>query len=208
MTTRPLLRSLACAALLASAASAGARSPEAGNGRGEAPHYAAAFDAQTQSADVQLCLPQAHASVTFAADSGWAMRFISAVKRAGGAAADAANVTAGDGAWRANDWHAGECLSYRADLHAIAQERKPDVGWQMGGDFIAAPQLWLLRADVQGDADAEISVDLPTGWAISAPWRELGREGKNIRFHIPNTPSDWSAAVAFGHFGEERIALP
>jgi hypothetical protein len=30
----------------------------------------------------------------------------------------------------------------------------------------------------------------------------------SIRFHIPNTPPDWSAAVAFGHFSEERIALP
>jgi hypothetical protein len=30
----------------------------------------------------------------------------------------------------------------------------------------------------------------------------------SIRFHIPNTPPDWSAAVAFGHFSEDRIVLP
>jgi hypothetical protein len=136
------------------------------------------------------------------------MRFISDVKRAGTGAADAAKVTASDAGWHAGDWQAGECLSYHADLHAIAQEHKPDVGWQMGEDFIAAPQLWLLRADVQGNADAEVGVDLPPDWAISAPWRELGRDGKNIRFHIPHTPSDWSAAVAFGRFREERIELP
>ena len=30
----------------------------------------------------------------------------------------------------------------------------------------------------------------------------------SIHFRIPATPPDWSAAVAFGRFTEERIALP
>jgi len=188
----------------------------------DSPHYTVTFDAQTQSAGVRLCLAQQHASVDFAADSGWAMRFATELKRDSGAA-----VEAGEVGWTARDWHAGECLAYRADLRAIAAEHKPDVGWQMGADFIAAPQLWLLRPDVQGAADAELRIELPPGWSISAPWRELGREPvppsatakmtkqpsaaalpTSIRFHIPNTPPDWSAAVAFGHFGEERIVLP
>jgi hypothetical protein len=188
----------------------------------DGPHYAVTFDAQSQSAAVRLCLSQQHASVGFAADSGWAMRFATELKRDSGSAVDA-----GEGGWTAHDWRAGECLAYRADLRAIAAEHKPDVGWQMGADFIAAPQLWLLRPDVQGAADADLYIELPAGWSISAPWRELGREtvppsttaeitgqprpaapATSIRFHIPNTPPDWSAAVAFGHFGEERIVLP
>jgi hypothetical protein len=170
---------------------------------GDAPHYAATFDAKAQNVRVQLCLAQAHARVAFAADSGWAMRFASDVKRNG-----SGNVSADDAGWFANDWRAGECLSYTADLRAIAAEHKPDVGWQMGEDFIAAPQLWLLRPDVQADADAEIEVRLPAGWAISAPWREIGHAGDSLHFRIPNTPADWSSAVAFGRFSEDRIVLP
>jgi hypothetical protein len=126
----------------------------------------------------------------------------------GASTPSAAKVDGDDNGWHAADWRAGECLSWRADLRAIAQEHKPDVGWQMGEDFIAAPQLWLLRPDVQAGADAELRIDMPEGWSISAPWRELGRDGKSIRFCIPDTPPDWSAAVAFGRFTEERIALP
>jgi len=203
----------ACAALFACVVTAHAQAPdkpvpEATDARAGTTNYVVTFDAQTQSVDVQLCLAQAHARVVFAADSGWAMRFISEVKRVGAGAPSAAKVDGDDNGWHAADWRAGECLSWRADLRAIAQEHKPDVGWQMGEDFIAAPQLWLLRADVQAGADAELRIDMPAGWAISAPWRDLGRDGKSIRFRIPNTPPDWSAAVAFGRFTEERIALP
>ncbi len=226
MTTR-LLRILACSTLLACAAAAHAQASAdragAADDREVGPSYAVNFDAQTQSAVVQLCLAHEHAKVAFAADSGWAMRFISDVKRVGASARDAAKVDSDDNGWHAVDWRAGECLSWRADLHAIAQEHKPDVGWQMGEDFIAAPQLWLLRADVQASADAELRIELPTGWSISAPWRQLEPSSvtATIRkqpslaalstkryFSIPNTPPDWSAAVAFGRFTEDRIALP
>lgn len=175
----------------------------------DAPTYAVRFVAATQQADVRACLAKAHAHVRFAADSGWAMRFVSGLSR------DHGTVSAADRGWDAADWRAGECLAYRADLRAIAAEHKPDVGWQAGTDFIAAPQLWLLRPDVQGDADAHARIELPPGWSVSAPWRELASRpaperpaARSIQFQIPNTPSDWSSAVAFGHFDEEPIALP
>jgi hypothetical protein len=169
----------------------------------ELPHYRVAFDAQTLKANVELCLPKAQSEATFTADSDWAMRFIRDVRRGGGRAVDP-----GDSAWIASDWQAGECLTYRADIGAIAAQHKPDVGWRLGDDLVAAPQLWLLRADVEDVDGAEISVDLPAAWSISAPWRELWRDGRSIRFHIAQTPADWSAAVALGKFKEERIALP
>ena len=200
-------------------------------GDGEAPRYAVLFDAATRQADVQLCLTGAHAAVEFAADSAWAMRFVAQLRRTGGGA-----LPAGDSGWSARDWKSGECLSYRADLGAIAAEHKSDVGWQLGQDLVTAPQLWLLRPDVQGSETAELRIELPRGWAISAPWRELPRttEGPiaakpdqnaaaavsatepaaptglphRITFQIPNTPADWSAAVAIGQFQEEPMALP
>lgn len=185
----------------------------------DAPHYAVDFDAATQTVEVKLCLAQAHARVSFAADSPWAMQFVRNLQR------DSGNtVAAGSSEWSATDWHAGECLRYRANLGAIADAHKPDVGWRLGDDLIAAPQLWLLRPDAQGDADAQIRVGLPAGWSISAPWREepvsssmtasIAKQSsvaaleKSILFRIPNTPADWAAAIAIGHFDEERVALP
>jgi hypothetical protein len=195
MMARPLFAAVLFGAAFAAS---GADAPDP-------PQYAVRFDASSQRADVRLCLAGQHARVHFAADSAWAMRFVDDVQREHGIA------TAADGGWNADDWQRGECLRYRADLGAIARERKPDVGWQIGGDFIAAPQLWLLRPDVQGDTNAQVCVQLPDGWSISAPWRERAPprdDARARRFEIPNTPANWSAAVAFGTFREQRIELP
>jgi hypothetical protein len=169
----------------------------------EMPRYAAVFDPQDEQVSVQLCLDQAHERVRFAADSEWAMRFVGDVRRRGGAA-----LQASDDGWSAQQWQAGECLGYHADIGAIAAQHKQDIGWKLGSDLVAAPQLWLLRVDGAEAEGADIEVTMPAGWSLSAPWREKARDGRSIRFHIPRTPPDWSAAVAFGHFDEERIALP
>jgi len=173
----------------------------------ESPQYHATFDADSQSMRVRVCLGEAHAQVSFTADSQWAKRFVADVARGD----ERPLAGEGDG-WSARDWRAGECLSWRADLAAIAAQDKPDVGWRMGDDIVVAPQLWLLRADVQDD-DARIRMQLPAGWSISAPWQKLSPDGKSanvgaVEFRIPNTPADWSASVAFGHFKEKRIELP
>lgn len=178
----------------------------------DAPNYSVAFDAQKIELAVKLCLARAHARVAFAADSDSAMRFIHDARRGEGRTLDA-----GDGEWVADNWQAGECLSYAADLAAIAAQHDLDVGLRLGDDLVSAPQLWLLRPDVQGDAYAELRIALPAGWSISAPWHEQpsqdskrasARASGNLFFSIPNTPANWSAAVAIGQFVEERIALP
>jgi hypothetical protein len=171
--------------------------------RAEMPRYAAVFDAQNQQLKVQLCLDEAHDRVRFAADSEWAMRFISDVHGGGDRRLDQSR----DG-WSTRGWSAGECLTYRADIGAIAAQHKQDIGWKLGDDLVAAPQLFLLRVDGDDADGSDIDVELQPGWMISAPWRELSRSDKSIRFHIPHTPPDWAAAVAIGHFEEERIALP
>ena len=178
----------------------------------DAPKYSVVFDAQKTELAVKLCLAQAHARVTFAADSDSAMRFIHDAQRG-----DGRSLETGDGEWMADDWRAGECLSYRADLAAIAAQHDSDIGLRLGDDLVSAPQLWLLRPDVQGDANAELRIALPAGWSISAPWHEQPSQDPkrasapasgNLFFSIPNTPANWSAAVAIGQFEEERIALP
>lgn len=194
MVMSRFLRRLALAALLVPTLRAHAQ---------DAPHYELHFEAQTQMLSVRLCLAQAHATVEFAADSETAMHYLHDLQRSGGD-----GVEAGSAAWSSGHWRAGECLNYSADLGAIANANEQDVGWRLGDDLVCAPQLWLLRPDVQGDADAEVTVFLPPGWNISAPWHELKRTEESVVFRIPNTPADWSVAVAFGHFDEERIELP
>jgi hypothetical protein len=178
----------------------------------DAPKYSVAFDAQKTELAVTLCLAHAHARVAFAADSKWGMRFILDMRRSDGRTLDT-----GDGEWIADEWKAGECLSYRADLAAISAQHDSDVGLRLGDDLVSAPQLWLLRPDVQGDANAELRIALPDGWSISAPWHEQPSQDPghasapapaNKFFSIPNTPANWSAAVAIGQFEEERIPLP
>jgi hypothetical protein len=168
----------------------------------ELPVYRIAFDAQMTRADVQLCLDRAHARVEFSPDSPRAMRFFTAMRRS-----DTGKLDTIGSPWRADHWHAGECLAYSADIGAIADQHS-DVGKRFGSSLVTDPQHWLLRADVQGPPGAEATVELSEGWSISAPWRELGRDGRSIRFHIPDSPPDWSASVLLGHFDEQRIELP
>lgn len=167
------------------------------------PRYRVSLDGQSLQAQVELCLSQPHAHLSFEADSDWGMRFIHDARRSGGG-----TLEAGDGEWTAADWRAGECLNYRADLDAIAATHDQDVGWKIGEDIVTGPQLWLLRPDAQGDADADVHITLPAGLNVSAPWQRVDSAGNTIHFHISSTPQNWSAAVAFGHFEEERIELP
>ena len=169
----------------------------------DAPHYALTLAGNGASIGMRLCLAQPHAAVVFAADSSDAMKFVREVTRASGQP-----VAKESEGWSAEDWRAGECLTYGVDLDAIGNAHDTDVGFRLGDDRVAAPQLLLLRPDVQNDATADIAVSLPPGWSLSAPWQETARDGKSIHFSIPNTPANWSANVAFGHFKEDRMPLP
>lgn len=168
----------------------------------ELPKYFVTFDAPMAHADVKLCLDRPHARVEFAPDSPRGMRYLSAMKRSGEGKLD----TSGS-PWQAGNWHAGECVEYTADIGAITDQHS-DSGTRYGNNIATDPQHWMLRASVQGSTGAEATIDLPQGFSISAPWHELSREGKSIRFQIPDTPPDWSASLVLGHFEETRIELP
>ena len=169
----------------------------------DAPRYDITLSNDGGTVAVRLCLKQTHSSVEFAADSADAMKYIRNVQREGSEAIDK-----GEESWTAKAWRAGECLAYEVDLNAIGATHDTDVGFRLGDDRVSAPQLLLLRPDAQGNANAAATVTLPDGWSFSAPWHETSRGGKSIHFDIPNTPANWSANVAFGHFTEERMTLP
>jgi len=168
----------------------------------DVPKYSVTFDAQLTHADVRLCLDRAHAQVEFAPDSARAMRFLSAMRRS-----STGDLQVVGGSWLARDWAAGECVAYTADLAAIVDQGS-DAGKRYGKNLVTDPQQWLVRASAQGASGAEATMELPEGWSISAPWRELSRNGTSIRFKIPDTPQDWSASLVLGEFEQTRIDLP
>ena len=168
----------------------------------DVPKYHVAFDASMTHAEVRLCLDRARARIEFAPDSPRAMRYLTAAQRSTPGRLDVAGSP-----WRADNWRAGECLAYTADIGAIADQHS-DSGTRYGSNIVTDPQHWLVRASAQWAAGADVVVDLPDGWAISSPWRELSRAGQSIHFHHPDTPQDWAASLVLGHFEETRIELP
>jgi len=163
--------------------------------------YTLQYDAAAETMAVRLCLPFAEDAVRFTADRV-AARFVEAIARVNGPAPAREG-----GVWTASGWHAGECLSYRAALGRIVDAGDRGLGARHGGTIVLDPDVWLLRTD---DADrrapAEVDVELPPGYAISAPWHPLpGSDGQ--RFRMSPTPKDWLARIAIGKFGSENIAL-
>jgi hypothetical protein len=161
-------------------------------------HYTLRYDAAAQTMAVRVCLPQAQNAVRFTADRA-ASRFVDDLARMDGPAPQRER-----GTWTANGWHAGECLTYRAALGRIVDAGDRGLGARHGGAIVVDPDNWLLRPD---DADrraaAVVDVDLPPGYAISAPWHPLGA----TRFSLSPTPKDWLARIAIGKFGTKDIAL-
>src|SRR3954471_11407290 len=140
------------------------------------------YDAATETMAVRVCVAHAAAHLRFTADSD-APRYIDAMKRDAGPAA----VREGAG-WSFGDWHAGECLSYRAALGRIANQRG-EGGTRRGADVLVEPQKWMLRVDTAADEPpAEVRVELPQGFSISAPWHPLPSSDGARRFSIPPTP--------------------
>lgn len=165
-------------------------------------HYTLRYDAAAETMAVRLCLPYADDSVRFTADRA-AAGFIEGLARTSGPAPVREH-----GVWAANGWHAGECLSYRAALGRIVDAGDRGLGARHGGAIVVDPDVWLLRTD---DADrrapAEVDVELPAGYAISAPWHPAAAGNGATRFSMPPTPKDWLARVAIGRFGSKDIAL-
>jgi hypothetical protein len=171
------------------------------NGARAAPRYALRYDADAETMNVRVCTAQAAPRLRFAIDAG-AARYIDELHRDAGSTLERER-----NAWIARHWRAGECLAYRAALGRIADDRTRRGGGMRRADaLLSDPGAWLLR--VEGTHEAvEADVELPEGYAISAPWHPLAPHGATERFSIAPTPSDWMARVAIGRFDEQRIAL-
>jgi len=158
--------------------------------------YTLRYDAAQESMQAELCGAEASDARRFVLDRG-AQQFVSELKRSSGAA-----LQADDNVWVARDWHADECLRWRAALGRIADSHAEDVGWRVHAapgddDLVVSPQSWLLDTVHEGDAQAEL--DLPEGYSFSAPWPHDGKSPRQYR--IPATPRSWAVNLAIGRFG-------
>jgi hypothetical protein len=162
----------------------------------DAPRYALRYDAAARTMQVALCLAQAAPRVRFASGGG-AAAALDAFARDGGGAIE----RDGDDGWTAHEWRAGECLRYRAALSRLADAQRHH-GRADEAATVTDPSAWLLR--VAGAPAAELRIELPPGYAISAPWQPLPGDG---RFRVAPTPPEWMARVAIGRFAVRTIAV-
>ena len=168
-----------------------------------APRYTLRYDAGSETMAVRICVPQAAAHLHFSADEG-AERYVASLARENGPLP-----VRDEEGWSASDWHAGECLSYRAALGRVADSGRRGDGARHGSAMAFDPAVWLLAVDgADPDTSADVRVDLPPGYSISAPWHELPPDGGTLRFAMPQTTNDWLARVAIGRFVEVPVALP
>lgn len=164
-----------------------------------APAYVLRYDAVAETMSVRFCDPEAAQTLHFDADDDAAL-YVEGLKRDSGAALE----KDADG-WTARDWHAAECMSYHASLRRIVDSGKREGGARHGTDIVVDPAVWLLRT---GAAEADVSVELPPGYAISTPWYPLpSSDDAKKHFRIRPTPNDWIARIAIGRFTEKRVDL-
>lgn len=162
--------------------------------------YALRYVPAEEAMHVSLCGAAAAASRRFVVDPGAGGNLRDLRRRSGRA------LTAQQDAWLAPDWTADDCLDYRAELGRIADRRREDVGWRIGApggdsDLVTSPQQWLL--DTAHPGEATVRLDLPSGYAWSAPWRHDG----DGRYRIPPSPRDWAANIAVGRFPQRELRL-
>jgi len=164
--------------------------------------YTLRYDAVSETMSVRLCVPHAASSLHFSAEDG-APRYLEPLRRERGDALER-----DDDGWSAADWHAGDCLAYRAPLGRIVDSGRRRLGARHGTAIVIDPDAWLLRVDGTDPGEtAEVRLTLPNGISISAPWHPLPAQEGFQRFEVPETPQSWMERVAIGHFEEEPVVL-
>jgi hypothetical protein len=151
------------------------------------------------SAQVAVCVAAAREWLVFRAADSRAQDYVAELTRA-----DGATLELDGGTVSVRDWNAGECLSYRVDVAALAAARRSGLGWNVGGDLLIAPDAWLLRPrGMERDPEATIEFGLPPGIAVSAPWFALDDAPPRRRFRLGPTPPDFPAVIGIGRFTEQ-----
>ena len=103
------------------------------------------------------------------------------------------------------------CLTYRVDITQFRSrhQRGGNPTRHVGRDLLTDLGVWFWRPDtLAADEEIEIRFDLPAGISVSAPWHQARAADGSTVYLVGHSPYDWPAAVAFGHFDEQLIAVP
>ncbi|MEO8673181.1 MAG: hypothetical protein ABI411_17840 [Tahibacter sp.] len=173
-----------------------------GTAHGSDLQYTLDYSADGESMLVRVCSETPAAQRHFSLDRG-AFVYLSGMQRSRGEAP-----RRDDEEWIAEDWRAGDCLSYRAALGQIADRCEGDVGYRIGKDLLTSPQQWLLHTRSREAADVQLT--LPVGYSASVPWQvqvqPTGDTGPR-HYRMPVTPTSWSSSIAIGRFSERALVV-
>ena len=103
------------------------------------------------------------------------------------------------------------CLTYRVDITQFRSrhQRGGNPTRHVGRDLLTDLGVWFWRPDtLAADEEIEIRFDLPVGISVSVPWHQTRAADGSTVYLVGHSPYDWPAAVAFGHFDEQLIAVP
>lgn len=164
--------------------------------------YRVELVARDKALAVSVCVAGTAAAHRFEAPHPQAASFLlEAARRSGGALVRERDALV------APNWD-DDCLDYRVDLGAVSRAGRRGLGWEFGGDVVAAPRTWLWRPVAHArDRDAEIRFVLPKGWSLTVPWRPLEPRPPRRRFALGGRPPGWPSLVAFGRFDETDLAV-
>jgi len=99
----------------------------------------------------------------------------------------------------------GACLQWRVNLNKAASEDDWRLASAVRGDFVSDADLWFFRGG--SERDIEVSVTLPEGIQLSAPWEYLGERSGRHHYRPARTPATWNSRIAVGRFKLQHIAV-
>ena len=105
---------------------------------------------------------------------------------------------------RLNSLADNSCLEWQVDLAAAAAADRR-LALDAGGSLLTDADLWFWRDDER--RQIEVKVELPAGYSISVPWRQLPADDDRQRYEVDPTPAAWSSRIAVGRFPVHRVPM-
>lgn len=100
------------------------------------------------------------------------------------------------------------CLEWQVALGELAQGTDWNSATRAGATLAVSPGLLLWRQPRPWpDGDLEISLELPPGVQVSAPWRRVGGAPGVATFRTGATPPAWPATLLLGRFASEEFEV-
>ena len=162
--------------------------------------YRLEFLPQEGELAVRACLREPQSALRFSLPDADAAPFLLEARRD-----DGRELQREGNALRARDWRPDECLHLRIDARRVAAAAAPYAGLREGPDLLLPTRAWFWRPrGLAGGSGTEVTVVLPAGWTLSAPWQPLDAP-PHRHFRLDDSDPGWPGMVAIGRFDERDI---